>query len=223
MIEDATLVVVVDQRLGLLAVLGQAVPDDLGLVVIADDQLPAIDVADALLLGWVELDVVDVARVLLTGAAPAEPAQDLLLRDVDQDDRRDLPPQLGHPRVEGLGLGDGAREAVEDEAVGGLLTLDSLGDHPDGHLVRDQVSAVHVLPRPLADLGPVLDRSAQDVSGCVVGQPEVLLQPLPLGPLAAPGRPEEDQIELWQARHPAARVTSGSPRSSASSAGPRAA
>src|SRR3954451_353629 len=78
-VEDATLLVIVDQRLCLLLVLLEAVLDHVGLVVIADDQLAAVDVADALLLRRVELDVVDVARVLLAGAPTAEPAQDLVL------------------------------------------------------------------------------------------------------------------------------------------------
>jgi len=55
--EDATLLVVVDQWLGLLAVLREAVLDHIGLVVVADDQLAAVDVADALLLRRVELQV----------------------------------------------------------------------------------------------------------------------------------------------------------------------
>src|SRR3954469_7486193 len=79
LVQDATLLVIVDQRLGLLLVLLEAVLDHLGLVVVADDQLALIDVAYALLLRRVEFEVVDVTRVLLAGAAPAQPADDLLL------------------------------------------------------------------------------------------------------------------------------------------------
>src|SRR5512139_1700610 len=222
-VEDATLLVIGDQRLGLLAVLREAVLDHLGLVVVADDQPGAVEVADALLLRRVELDVVDVGRVLLAGATTSQPAHDLLLGDVDQDGRRDLPVQLDHPGVEGLGLRPGAGETVEDEAISRLIPLQALGDHADDHLVGDEVAPVHVLLRLLAHLGPLLDRGAQDVAGGVVRQPEVLLQALALGSLAAAGRAQEDQVQLGQARHPAARITSGSPRSCASSAGPRAA
>src|SRR5262245_54564389 len=222
-VEDATFVVVVDQLRGLLAVLREAVLDDVRLIVVADDQLRPVEVADALLLRRVELDVVDVAGVLLAGTAAAEAPEDLLLGDVDEEHRGDLPPQAGHLRVQGLGLRESAREAVEDESVGGLVALQPLGDHADDHLVRDQIAAVHVLLGLPADLGSLLDRGAQDVARRVVGQPEVLLKALPLGSLAAPRRPEQDQIQLGQARHPAARVTSGSPRSCASSAAPRAA
>src|SRR6476620_5796192 len=222
-LQDAAVLVVINQRLGLLAILGPAVLDPLGPVVLADGQLGPVDVADTLLLRRVELEVVDVAGVLLAGATTAETAQDLIRRDVDQDHCGDHPSQLLHLRVQRLGLGNSAGETVKDKAVGGLLVLEALGDHPDGHLVRDQVPAIHVLLGLLADLGPLLDRRAQDVAGRVIGQPEVLLPTLHLCPLAAPGRSEQDEVQLGQARRSAARVTSGSPRSCASSAGLRAA
>src|SRR5262249_39208407 len=116
-----------------------------------------------------------------------------------------------------------AREAVEDEAVGRLLLLEPLGDDADDHLVRHQVAAIHVLLCLLADLRALLDRGAQDVAGGVVGQPEVLLQPLALGSLAAAGRPQGDQIQPGHTGPPMAAVTSGSPRNCASSAVPPAA
>src|SRR5215208_5347523 len=206
LVEDALILVVRDERLGLLPVLREAVLDHLGLVVIADDQLAAVDVADPLLLRRVELDVIDVARVLLARAPSAQSAHDLLLRDLDQDGGGHLSVQLLHLGVERLGLRHGAWEAVEDEAVGGLLPLEAVRNHPDDHLVGHQVAAIHVLLGLLADLGPLLDRGAQDVAGGVVRQAEVLLQALPLSPLPAAGRAEQDEVQLGQARHPAARV-----------------
>src|SRR5215204_4131575 len=125
-VEDAVLLVVVDHRLGLLAVLVEPVPDHLRFVVVAHDQLAAIDVTDAFHLRRIELDVEDVA-LRLAGAPAAQAAKDLVLGDVDQDGGGDLPPQLFHLRVEGLRLGKRAREAVENEAVGCLLALNPLG------------------------------------------------------------------------------------------------
>ena len=43
---------------------------------------------------------------------------------------------------------------------------------------------------------------AEDVPGRVIGQPQVFLQPLPLGALARPGRAEEDEIQLRHRREP---------------------
>ena len=85
--------------------------------------------------------MVDVA-LGLAGAAAAELGDhDLVVGDVDQQHRGQPPPQLGELRVERLGLRRRAREAVEDEAVAGLLGVDPLGDHADDHLVGDQVTA----------------------------------------------------------------------------------
>src|SRR3954453_22431159 len=231
--EDPTLLVVVNQRLGLLPVLLETVLDHIGLVVVADDHLAAVDVADALLLRGVELDVVDVARVLLARAAATEPAHDLVLGDVDQEGRGHLPLQLFHLLAQSLGLGHRAREAIQDEAVGRLLLLQALRDHPDDHLVGHQVAAVHELLGLRADLGALLDRRAQDVACREVRQPEVLLEALALGPLAGSRGPEEDEVELWHwefgcpgrswAEFAAPTPTSGSLRSCASSAGPPAA
>ena len=153
--QEALLLVVVDQRLGLLVVLVEPVADHLGLVVVADDQLgcrrcrrrpPASGGSNSTWKTWPFFDA---------GAAPAEPAHDLVVGDVDQERRGQLAAELAQLRVERLGLRHGAREAVEDEAVGGLLALDPLGDHADDHLVGDQVAAVHVLLRLLAELGPL--------------------------------------------------------------------
>src|SRR5689334_19898677 len=54
-VQDATLLVVADQGLGLLAVSREAVLDHIRLVVVADDQLGAVEVADTFLLRRVEL------------------------------------------------------------------------------------------------------------------------------------------------------------------------
>ena len=159
------------------------------------DQLAAVDVADALLLGRVELDVEDVA-VLDAGAAPTEAAHDLLVADVDQQHRGQLPTQLAQLGGQRLGLRRGAREAVEDEAVGRLAGVDPLADHADDHLVGDEVAAVHVVLGGLAELGSLAHRGAEDVPGRVVRQLEVLLQALALRALARPRGAEQDQIQL---------------------------
>jgi hypothetical protein len=164
-------------------VLGEAVADHLGLVIVADLEPCAAEVADALLGGRIELDVEDVS---LLGADPpaAEAPHDLVVRDVDQERRGQAATELAHLRVECLGLAGGTREAVEDEPVARLLLGDAVGDQPHHHLVRDQVASVHVLLCLPAELGAVAHRRAQDVPGGVVGQAEILLQSLPLGPLA---------------------------------------
>ena len=86
---------------------------------------------------------------------------------------------------------------------GGFGALDPLGDHPDDHIVRDQVAAVHVLLGRLAELGPLRHGGPEDVAGRVVGQAEVLLQAFSLRSLSGPGGSEQDQIQL---RHEPCRL-----------------
>src|SRR6185312_14259016 len=94
----------------------QPLLDDLRLVVVALDQARAVDVAAALLLRRIALDVVDAAR--LHAHAPARYAVDeRLVRDVEQQHRRDAAAELVERLPERVGLRPRAREAVEDEAV----------------------------------------------------------------------------------------------------------
>ncbi len=78
--QQARAVVVVDQRGRLRVVDLQAAADRLLLVVLALDQPRAVLVADALVLGGVELHVVDVAGVLHAHPPPGEPAHELRRR-----------------------------------------------------------------------------------------------------------------------------------------------
>ncbi len=117
--QEVAALVVVDERLGLLVVDGQPLADRLGLVVVALDQRGAVDVAAIGMLGRVEVDVVDAAR--LAHAATRKATHDLLVGNVDQQDRADLAPGLLQRRAEGICLRHRARKAVEQEAVGGLV------------------------------------------------------------------------------------------------------
>ncbi len=104
----------------------------------------------------VEVDVVDAAG---GGDAPAgDAAHDLLVGHLEQERGGERAPELGERLVERLGLGDRAREAVQDEAVGGLGALDLLEDHADDHLVGDELAAVHVALGLLAQVGARLHR-----------------------------------------------------------------
>ena len=181
-LKDVVVVVPLDQRLRLLMVGRQALLDHLGLVVVADHQLAAVDVADALLLRGVELEVEDVAA-LLAGPPAAEPPDDLLVGDVDHQRGAHLAAELADLLAERLGLRDRPREAVEDEPVAGLRLLDPLRDHGDDQLVGDQVAGVHVLLRLGAELGPLLHRRS---AGCRPSRSRAAAGP-PAG--ARPGSP----------------------------------
>jgi hypothetical protein len=172
----------------------EALLDRLGLVVVALDQRRAVDVAAALVLGRVELDVVDAAG--LRDAPAGQAADDLLVGRLDQQHRGELPPGGLQVLRERVGLGHGPREAVEQEAVGGLVAAQAFEDHADDHVVGNEVAGVHVLLGLAAELGPLVHRLAQDVPRREVRQVEVLGEALGLGALAGTGRTKEDQVEL---------------------------
>src|SRR5262245_27595006 len=193
--KDPVLLVVGDHRLGLLMVGGKPLANDLGLVIVPNLEPSAADVADVVVLRWIELDVEDVT-LLDAGAAAAEAADHLVVGDVDQDRHGDPAGKLGHLRIERLGLGRRPREAVEDEAVARLAARHSLGDQADHDFVGDEVAPIHVVLRLAAQLGAVPDRGAKDVPGRVVGQAEVLLETLSLGSLARSRWAKQDEIQL---------------------------
>ena len=116
--------------------------DDLRLVVVALDEPRAVDVAAALVLGRVELDVVDVAG--LDAHAPAgDAAHELLVGHVDQQHRGDAAAEPVERLAERVGLRARAREAVEDEAVARVVGADAVDDQVDHELVGHELAGVH--------------------------------------------------------------------------------
>ena len=184
----------------------QAVLDRLGLVVVALDQPRAVLVADALVLRRVEVHVVEVA-VLDADPPAGEPADHLLVGGVQQQRGGETAVALRQSPVEHVRLPARAREAVEDEAVGGLRGVDPLHDHVADQVVRHQVAAVHVLLGLAPQLGAVLHGGAQDVAGRVVGQVEVVDQALCLGALAGAGRSQQYQVQFGHGRRSSVSLT----------------
>jgi hypothetical protein len=113
--------------------------------------------------------------------------------------------------LERFGLRDGAREAVEDEAVLHGTPLDEVLLHDaDDDVVGHQLAGVHVGLHLGTDGRAVLDRGAEDIAGGQVLDAETLgehrgLRALPRARLA-----EQDDTRTYL------HVRRGSPRSSAS-------
>src|SRR3954470_2632246 len=78
-VQQPAVVVERDQRLGLLVVDVEPLADRFRLVVGALDERCAVAVADVGLLRRVEVDVIDVLRVLRADAAAGDPAHDVLV------------------------------------------------------------------------------------------------------------------------------------------------
>ena len=213
--DQAGRIVVVEHRLGRLHPLLLVAGADHRLgVVVALVELGAVDVADAGRLRRCADEVVDVLG-LAADATAAHPLQQLLEAQVEDRHRRDAAVKLCQRGVQRLGLGERAREAVQDEPALGVRRRQALAEHADDHVVGHEVAAGHDLLGHQPQLGAVSHRLAQHVAGGDVGEPVQRRHARSLGALAGPGRAHEDQVE----RH--LRPTSGSPCSCASKAATR--
>lgn len=162
---DVGLLVVVDDGGGLVVVGGQTLGEG-GLVVIGTlDEGLASDVVGHGLLGRVE-DLV----VRTTGSGVNETTGDTGDEQAVVDAELNgvlerLLTGLEHG-VEALGLGDGTREAVKDEARLALgVVLELALDHANHDLVADETALVHDLLGLSAQLGLLCDLSAEHVTG----------------------------------------------------------
>ena len=112
---------------------------------------------------------------------------ELIGRDVDLDREVDLAALLAQDLVEGLGLGAVAGEAVEDDPLRGIALGESVQEHPDGDVVGDQLTPVHVAPRFQPDREPSRT-AARNRSPVATRQPEVRRRGACV-PLPEPGAP----------------------------------
>ena len=92
-----------------------------------------------------------------------------------------------------VGLRDGAREAVEQEAVGAVGLGDALLDQADDDVVADQAAAVHHLLGRHAQRRAGLDGGAQHVAGGDLRDAVLLADHRGLRALAGAGRAQQDQ------------------------------
>ncbi len=106
----------------------------------------------------------------------------------------DLFAHVGQYLVQGFGLGDGARKAVQNKAFLGIGLLEAILDNADDHLVRDQLAGVHVFLGFFAHFGPLFHRGAQDIAGGNLGDLILVDKLLGLGAFAGPRSTQQDNI-----------------------------
>jgi hypothetical protein len=159
-------------------------------VAVVVDQGPGLDpehlqaVADRLL---------GVIGPMLGRRPTGQPTQQLLLGDVEAQGRLQRAAEVDQAPVQGLGLVDRPGEPVQHEPTVTVRLGQPLHHHGDDHLVRHQITAVHVLLSGPTQLGPLGHIGPEDVPGGHVGAGEVVRQPDRLSSLARPGRAEDHQ------------------------------
>ena len=111
----------------------------------------------------------------------------------------------GQHGLEGPGLGEGPREAVEDEPPAGVGLGQALPDHGHDQVVGDELPPLHDGLRLLAESGLLADGLPQDLARGDGRNAQPLRQLARLGSLAAARRPEEDH-DPHQPRRPRIRL-----------------
>ena len=161
--------------------------DRLGLVVVALVHLAAAPRAD-----------VDAGRGRVptrpAGAPRGEPLDDDVGLHGDEKRRVERAVHGCELGVERHGLGGVAGEAVEDEALLGIIVLEALLDEIDDELVRDELAGVHEGLRLLAELRLSLHSRAEEVAGGDVREAILLDELLRLSALACAGSAEQNDV-----------------------------
>src|SRR6185295_13635898 len=138
--------------------------------------------------------------VVVAGAAlgAGEAADDALGQRLLVDLHLDHPVELlagGRQHgVERLGLSLGAREAVQDEALGGIRLGDAVLDQTDHQRVGHQLAPLHDPLGLLAELAARGYRGAQHVAGRELDHALLGLQALRLGALSSARRSQKDDV-----------------------------
>ena len=108
---------------------------------------------------------------IATNPAAAQPHDELLVFNEDIESAVDAGAALGECGIERCGLDDVSREAIEHGAAGGVRPADALEEHPNGHVVWDEIALRHVFVSEHAKLGLILDVFAEHVAGGDVDEP----------------------------------------------------
>lgn len=67
--------------------------------------------------------------------------------------------------IQRLGLGDSARETVQDETVLAVILRDAILQQVDDQLIRDKLPSVHILLGFLSKRGVICNGLAENVAG----------------------------------------------------------
>ncbi len=192
--DQALTAIMFEQRGGGLVKDFQAAADGSFLVVRALDQGGAAQVAAAGPARRLENRVIrGLAIRLRTIPPPGQPLNDVPIVHGQVDDGRQGQSLGAQNVVQGPGLGQRARIAVQHEFFRALVPAKAVGDHGVDQVVGDELAGDDIGLGFLAGRRVQTDRLAQDIAGTDVNQTVVSAQKLSLGPFAASGWADQDQ------------------------------
>jgi len=124
---------------------------------------------------------------------PREPAEQLGLGDLEEDHAIERETEPLETTVQGLGLGQGPGETIQQKTLPRLGAVEPLGHEADDHVIGNQRPLVHV-PLGLEPQPGLLRHSlTQDVPGRDLGHAPLRRELPRLGPLPRAGRAEKDR------------------------------
>src|SRR5699024_4186233 len=123
---------------------------------------------------------------------------DDVLRHVELHDAVQIQAKALQDALELVGLGNGARETVEEETGLRVVLLQTRLDHADGHVVGHQVAGVHVGLGLEAQRRALADVRAEQIAGGNVGDAELLGENGGLGALAGTGGTKENESHYFK-------------------------
>ena len=138
-VKESALAVVIDEGEGLLGVDFEAVADGGGVVVLAGDEGGAAGVADALDLGGEGGDV-EGGGAGGADAAAGDAGDEDVVGDFEEEGAAEVDALALEEVGQDVSLGDVAREAVEEEDVGGGVGVEILGEELSDDGVGDEVA-----------------------------------------------------------------------------------
>ena len=191
--EASFALVELDEGRGLLVVDFEAVLRGFEGIVGALDELAAAAVADAFLFGRGK-ELVERHAAFLAGEAGGEALKQEVFGSLEQDHGVELHADPVHGVFEEFGLGDRAREAVEDESVGAFGRGEAGGDHVGDDLVGDELAGLHARFGLLAEFGAGGDFAAEDLAGGDVGELFLRHEGIGEGAFSRAGRAEQDEV-----------------------------
>ncbi len=180
-------------RLGLVD--AQPVTDGLFPVISAMLQLTPAYVTAVLQTWGRGVDVVDLPARLTGPAAGQSLKKDLKLH-IDQDGRLNGHPHGVDHRIQSLGLGNGPREAVQDETVGGIGRGQPLLDDPEHNFIADQMTRLHGLLGALPQRRTLPNGGTQQVTRGYLRHLVPFNQTLGLGALSGARRSKQYNSHL---------------------------
>src|SRR5215472_576740 len=196
--DHVLLAIVREHRERLLQVHADAPARGLRPVVLAHDQLGAVDVAQRVAVRRSELGMVR-SPAVRTGQTAGHPAHQHLGRDLDEDHAVHAPAHRRQHVVQLRRLRHGAREAVEQHAAPRVRLLQAAPHQLQRDVVRHKVAVVQEALRLPSQRGVRLDLGPKEVAGRDLRDAEVLRQEARLGALAAPRGTEQGQVQWVRA------------------------